>query len=80
MGYQENEKGEVVITMARADWESLLLTLGYAIGAASRIDGSARGHLQVRAITALVNRLNEGNPWFTQYVLDEDPPPDASST
>lgn len=76
MGYQENEKGEVVVTMTRDDWLDLLLALGYARGAASR-QGSV---VLARKIAGLVNRINEGNPRFRQYLLDEEPPTDASST
>jgi hypothetical protein len=69
MGYSENERGEVVLTMSRDDYQNLLLALGQAVGLALRDGESARA---TRGFL-LVNRLNEGNPRFTPYnVLEEE--------
>lgn len=72
MSYRE-ENGQVVLTMSREDYESLLLFLGYATGAAA-IRGEFR---EGDSIIALTNRLNTGNPNYKPYEIAENPNADA---
>jgi hypothetical protein len=64
MSYRE-ENGQVILSMSPEDYDELLITLGYAVGAALQ----ANGHL-LRRITPLLNRLNEGNPNYRPYQVE----------
>jgi hypothetical protein len=66
MGYSENERGEVVLTMTMDDWQSLIMALGFAAGGADK----ARHPGYFQRVLALTNRLNEGNPRFTPYEVE----------
>jgi hypothetical protein len=59
------------ITLDRNDYESLLVTLGYAIGAAIKDEDARRAW----AILRLANRINEGNPAYIPYKV----PPEAEA-
>ena len=63
--YRE-ENGLVVLTMMREDYEHILLALAYYLGSvlSTTGDGMSR-HLGV------INRLNQGNPEFTPYEIDD---------
>lgn len=57
MSYSETEDGKVVLTLTRADYQLLLMALGYA-----------RGGLGPRLLDIdFINRLNQGNPDFRAY-------------
>lgn len=56
MSYGEKD-GQVVLTMSRADYETLLICLGAAAGLAVAL----QPHLE------LMDRLNEGNPNYRPY-------------
>jgi hypothetical protein len=57
----------VVLDMPRATWERLIWALGVATGAASRDDRAS-----ATRFLALVNELNEGNPQWLPYAVDEE--------
>jgi hypothetical protein len=69
MSYHE-ENDQVILTMSRDDYDIILLTLGYALGAALQ----GQGPLGERVIVPLINRLNEGNPNFTPYHVKKAKP------
>lgn len=58
LGYSE-EGGQVVLRMTPADWETLLMLIGY--GPHSPIFASPEHAL------AFANRINAGNPNYTPY-------------
>lgn len=58
MSYAEKD-GEVTLTMKREDYERLLLCLGMATAA-------ARNRWP---IVELLNRINQGNPAWTPYIV-----------
>jgi hypothetical protein len=58
---------DVVLRMSVDDFDNLLITLGTAAGAAMR----DADRLRARAIFALVNLINEGNPGFRPYDLPD---------
>jgi hypothetical protein len=64
MSYRE-EKGQVILTVSRKDYDNLLFYLGLAT--ASLL---AR-HDELRDMLAFVNRLNDGNPAWTPYEIPE---------
>jgi hypothetical protein len=66
MGYSEKD-GQVVLTLSREDWQSLLITIGYAAGAMNS-NGDSRSY---RECYELLNRLNQGNPNYTPYQVGE---------
>jgi hypothetical protein len=66
MSYSESN-GQVILTMSREDYERVLMVLGTAAGAA----GIGRGVLSMKAVFELTNRLNEGNPHYTPYQVEE---------
>jgi len=67
-GWTRDNDGSVVLTMTPDDWTALLMTLGYAAGAAAK-----GGRQQMRReILKLVNRLNLGNPHFTPYEVEDN--------
>jgi len=59
------EGDRVILEMNLVEYAELLVALGYATGAAFR-----QGDLPLAdQFTALVNRLNEGNPEFRAYKI-----------
>ena len=62
--YSENESKQVVLTLARGDYELLMLALGFVSGSVS--DDKPR----LYGLLDLVNRINEGNPNFRPYETD----------
>ncbi len=69
MSYRE-ENDQVILTMSREDYETLLLQLGIAAGWVASKDG-ASGESMLRNL-AFLNRLNEGNPNYTPYQVEEE--------
>lgn len=62
MSYCE-ENGQVVLTMSLDDWQLLMVTFGYAIGAmTTNNDRNSRD-----TCLRLLNRLNEGNGRYKPY-------------
>jgi len=59
-GYQASGD-QVILTMTRADYNSLLFALGLATG------GSFQAPERAKALIELMNRLNQGNPNYTPY-------------
>jgi hypothetical protein len=70
LGWSLNADGNVVLTMTQDDWSNLLLTLGYATGAARR-----GNDVMYQSFLDLVNRLNVGNPRFTPYAVETEKMP-----
>jgi hypothetical protein len=66
VSYRE-ENGQVILTMSRDDWQHVLLTFGYAAGAMST-NGDQNSR---RTLFELLNRINEGNPHYTPYQVEE---------
>ena len=67
VSYSEKD-GQVWLSMSLEDWQNLLLTLGYAMGAmAANNDMNSRNSL-----LQLVNRLNQGNPHYTPYQVEAE--------
>lgn len=62
MGYAQ-KNGNVVLTMSVADYQLVLMILGFCTAAAMR----GEGPLSPVDLVRLTNRLNEGNPGFTPY-------------
>lgn len=62
MGYSENN-GNVVLEMTKEDYLSLLFCLGMATGKCS--DNKP----MMNSMVSLLNRLNQGNPNFSQYEI-----------
>jgi hypothetical protein len=62
MAYSENQKGEVLLTMSRADYDVLLMALGSAMS----VSRSDRG-VPLSILIPTVNRLMHGNPNWTPY-------------
>lgn len=69
--YRE-ENGQVILTMSREDYERLIFRLGMAAGYASKC-GGALGE-QLRQDLAFMNRLYEGNPHYTPYLVETKKP------
>jgi hypothetical protein len=67
MSYSEKD-GQVILTMSRDDYDSLLLFLGIATGHAIRNGSNSN------ACLAFVNRLNSGNPNYTPFSVPEAKP------
>lgn len=64
MSYRE-ENNQVILTMSREDYDSLLLRLGVAAGwTANHSPENFANHLR------FLNRLNEGNPNYTPYQVE----------
>lgn len=61
------ENGRVYLDLSEDDFDALLLTLGYAAGA-------ARDERDMRLSLRVANAVNEGNPQWTPYALDDDQP------
>jgi hypothetical protein len=65
LGY--SREGETVtIRMSNADYQELLLCLGYSAGAVSATPRSFWSRI------GLTNRLNAGNPQFQPYEIPEE--------
>lgn len=62
-GWREEENSDVVVTMSRADWNTLLISLGYATG--------GMGSPQRDQMLRFVDRLNVGNPHYVPYQKKE---------
>lgn len=60
LGYSQTED-QVILTMTREDYNSILFALGYATGASSDLPD------RKNALIELMNRLNQGNPNYTPY-------------
>jgi hypothetical protein len=66
--YTENGD-KVVITLSHSDYNGLLLALGYAVGAAVKIN---ERHV-AQSFLRLANTINDGNPdWEPYFVPDPD--------
>lgn len=61
--YAEDQDGNVVITLNRQDYDSLLLCLGYAIGGATKDNALDIANVFLR----LANTVNQGNPDWRPY-------------
>jgi hypothetical protein len=66
MSYRE-ENGQVILTISRDDYNSILFALGAMAGNATKHGSDLSWHLQ------LMNRINEGNPNYTPYQVEEKP-------
>lgn len=64
MSYRE-ENGQVVLTMSREDYETLLIWLGYYTGGVSQRGG------KIDEMLSFLNRLNQGNPNYTPYQVEK---------
>ncbi len=64
MSYRE-ENGQVVLTMSRQDYEMILMALGSFTAMIWKNGGE---HVKV---VSLLNRLNEGNPNYTPYQVEQ---------
>lgn len=64
--------GEVTITLSNAEFDALLLMMGYAAGAAHKEHNEALFNSFLR----LANRVNQNNPGWTPYVTCSTPAPD----
>jgi hypothetical protein len=67
--YTESNDGKVVITLEHSDYNALVMALGYAVGAAVKINEQPMAESFLR----LANVINYGNPdWEPYYVPDEE--------
>ena len=66
MSYSE-QGGQVVLTMSREDYDSLMIALGTVTGMALR-DG-----IDTENCMAFLNRINQGNPNYTPYQVTDTP-------
>ncbi len=66
------ENARVHIDLSEDDFDRVLLNLGFAIGASGIPEVE-------RLLLRVANVLNEGNPQFQQYALDDDPQRHANS-
>jgi hypothetical protein len=69
MSYHE-ENGEVVLTMSKKDYESLIYRLGMYAGQLL-VRGGGDFRLNMEEEFGLLNRLNSGNPHYTPYQVEE---------
>lgn len=67
MSYRE-ENGQVVLTISRADYNTIIFALGHYAGDAVKEGLDLRSHLE------RLNRINEGNPHYTPYQIGESKP------
>ena len=70
MSYSEQD-GQVVLTMSREDYESLVMKI-FPIAAAAVCTGE--GALNWQEVFALLDRLNFGNPHYTPYQVEKEKP------
>jgi hypothetical protein len=68
LGWSLSPAGNIVITMTRDDYDSLLLQLGYAAGCAGQNDDPVFRRNNI----LLLNRLNAGNPHYRPYIVPEE--------
>ena len=67
MSYSEKD-GQVVLSMSREDYETLLIALGYYTGGISQRAGKNEAFTEM---IELLNRLNQGNPNYRPYQVGE---------
>jgi len=67
MSYCE-ENGQVILTMSREDYDRMLMLLGHATGFNMR---AVDPPFTLSAILEFMNRLNQGNPNYTPYQVEE---------
>lgn len=60
MSYRE-ENEQVVLTISRTDYNTIIFALGHYAADAALVGRDLRPHLE------RLNRINEGNPHFTPY-------------
>lgn len=66
MSYREQQNGQIVITMSREDYQKLMMALGVASACfLARPD-------ELKWVSALMNRLNSGNPHYTPYQVEDN--------
>lgn len=61
MSYRE-ENDQVILTMSREDYQTLLVVMGYAMGGSFWVER--------QAALKFLNRLNQGNPHYTPYQVE----------
>ncbi len=61
----KRENGRVLIDISEDEFETLLIVIGYAVGARSL--GEPLPHSWI----SLTNAVNEGNPRWTPYQVEE---------
>lgn len=64
----------VVLDMPRERYNRLLILLGYATAAATVAQANGVGVFGRSSCLRLLNELNEGNPQYTPYAVDEEKP------
>jgi hypothetical protein len=64
-GYSVTSSGNVVLRMTAEDYYMLLMALGMATGSAAKNGQDTKPWIE------LVNKLNEGNPDFVPYTMEE---------
>ena len=62
-GFTRLENGDIQIRLTKEDFDCLLLSLGYAFGSLHKIGDLA----MTKNVLRVVNRINQGNPDFTEY-------------
>ena len=67
MSYSEKD-GQVILTMSREDYESLIFRLGMLAGIAAKAGGLYG--LSLKHELAFCDRLNSGNPNYTPYQVE----------
>jgi hypothetical protein len=70
MSYSE-ENGQVVLRMSREDYERLIFRLGLALGNFANSSGVAAQQESIKQELAFLNRLNQGNPDYTPYQVEQ---------
>jgi hypothetical protein len=65
--YTEDNEGNVVLTISRNDYNTLLLCLGFAAGSAIKEGTPPMAH----SFLKLANSINVGNPDWTPYETAE---------
>jgi hypothetical protein len=68
VSYSEKD-GQVLLTMSRDDYDTLLFAFGWAAGSALR--DKDRGRLN--RMLQVINRVNEGNPEYRPYQVNPSP-------
>ena len=63
MAYREDQDGTVIITLTHADYDKLLLCLGYASGSAMK----EQEYTIADSFLELANSVNQGNPQWRPY-------------
>ncbi len=65
----------ITLTMDIDTWENLLFSIGYAIGAAFRMEDKRLAY----GLARLSNKLNEGNSQFQPYEIPPEYQPDSET-